>query len=463
MDLLQAFKDFVEKERLFSAGDLLLLAVSGGIDSVVLCELCHRAGYAFAMAHGNFQLRGEESERDEQFVRGLAVGYGVGLSVRRFETSEYAASRKVSVQAAARELRYAWFRKLIGDPASPGYKAGRIVTAHHQDDNVETLLMNFFKGTGIAGLHGILPKQGVLVRPLLFAGKEELKRFALHHGLDWVEDSSNQTDTYTRNYVRLRLIPVMEKIYPGAGGNLADNILRFRDAEILYRQAVQVHKHKLLEIRGDEIHIPVLKLKKSVPLNTIVYEIVQEFGFSPRQVEEVVHLLDSGTGKTVSSSTHRILKNRNWLIISPHAALASSAAADNLLIGEGERVVEYAGGNLRLETVDTAAGGMGDAGSGKIGMEGSKTIAWLDAAAILFPLLLRKWRKGDYFYPLGLRKKKKLGRFFIDNKLSLADKERVWVIEMDKKIIWVVGYRIDDRFRVTEGTRKILKIETRMA
>jgi tRNA(Ile)-lysidine synthase len=444
MDLLQAFKDFVEKEKLFPAGDTLLLAVSGGVDSVVLCELCHRSGYAFVMAHGNFQLRGEESERDEQFVRQLAARYGVRLAVKRFETGDYAAARKVSVQVAARELRYAWFRELIKPPGPSS-----ILTAHHQDDNIETLLINFFKGTGMAGLHGILPKQGALVRPLLFADKEALNRFALDNGLDWVEDRSNQTDTYTRNYFRHQLIPVVEKIHPGAMGNLADNILRFREAEMLYRQALQQHKNNLLEIRGDEIHIPVLKLKKTVPLNTIVYEIIQQFGFSPRQVVEVVRLLDSGTGKAISSSTHRILKNRNWLIISAHRA----ATADLILIEAGQRMVEYAGGMLRL----------GAAAVAETGMDGSKTIALLDADMIQFPLLLRKWRKGDYFYPLGLRKKKKLGRFFIDNKLSLADKERAWVIEMDKKIIWVVGYRIDDRFRVTAGTRTILKIETGMA
>jgi tRNA(Ile)-lysidine synthase len=457
MDLLQAFQDFVEKEKLFQTDDRLLLAVSGGVDSVVLCELCHRSGYAFGMAHGNFQLRGEESERDEQFVRALAIKYGAALAIKRFETGDYVAARKVSVQVAARELRYAWFRELIKPPGP-----ARLLTAHHQDDNIETLLMNFFKGTGMAGLHGILPKQGALVRPLLFADKDTLNRFALDNGLDWVEDSSNQTDTYTRNYFRHQLIPLVEKIHPGAMGNLADNILRFREAEMLYRQSVHHHKNNLFEIRGDEIHIPALKLRKSLPLHTIVYEIIQEFGFSPRQVHEVIRLLDSGTGKTISSSTHRILKNRNWLIISAHR----SATANFVLIEAGQRKVEYAGGLLRLASMEeTHAGkiGIGDAQTAKTGLAGAKTIALLDASMIQFPLLLRKWRKGDYFYPLGLRKKKKLARFFIDNKLSLADKERVWVIEMDKKIIWVVGHRIDDLFRVKAGTGTILKIEMEMA
>jgi tRNA(Ile)-lysidine synthase len=208
---------------------------------------------------------------------------------------------------------------------------------------------------------------------------------------------------------------------------------------------VELHKARLLEIRGDEIHIPVLKLKKAVPLQTIVYEIIHEFGFSPGQVEEVMRLLDSGSGKYIVSSTHRILKNRNWLILSPHR----EAAEDNILIeGVGESVC-YAGGELQLRLVAAAKG------------ETDKSIALLDAAAIQFPLLLRKWRRGDYFYPLGLRKKKKLGRFFIDNKLSLADKEKVWVLEMDKKIVWVVGWRIDDRFKIGPETKQILEIRSK--
>ncbi len=337
MDLLQSFSAFIVKENLFSPGDHLLVAVSGGLDSVVLCELCHRAGYPFRMAHGNFQLRGAESERDEQFVRQLASKYGRELFVRRFETQEYCAEKKVSVQVAARELRYAWFREIA--------EGGVILTAHHLDDNIETLLMNFFKGTGIAGLHGILPKQGGIIRPLLFAGKEELKRFAGDNALAWVEDSSNQSDKYSRNYFRQQVIPLVERLYPGAMGNLGENINRFREIEALYRQSVDRHKEKLLERRGEEIHIPVLKLKKSEPLHTLVYEIIQEFGFSPRQVDEVLRLLDSGSGKWLASATHRILKNRNWLIISP----LDPAIAANILIGSVEDKINYEGGALTLE------------------------------------------------------------------------------------------------------------------
>ncbi len=441
MDILRLFKEHIAAERLFSPGDKLLVAVSGGLDSVALCELLHRSGYSFSMAHCNFQLRGAESDRDEQFVRGLGVKYGAELMIRHFDTADHAAAKKITIQVAARELRYGWFREVAGE--------GLILTAHHLDDNIETLLMNFFKGTGIAGLHGILPRQGGLVRPLLFAGKEDLRQFALDQRLDWVEDSSNQSDKYTRNFLRQQVIPLVERVYPGAIGNLGGNIVRFREIEILYRQAVDRQKGKLMEQRGEEVHIPVLKLQRSTPLNTIVYEVIREFGFSPGQIGDAVALLDSGSGKYLLSATHRILKNRNWLIISP---LRSDRAANILIEGVGEKIV-FDGGVLTL------ALSAKEEGEGISGVDGG---ALLDAGKIKFPLLLRKWRQGDYFYPLGMRKKKKLGRFLIDNKLSLADKEKIWVIEMDKKIIWVVGRRIDDRYRITDSTREILRIESRI-
>jgi tRNA(Ile)-lysidine synthase len=437
MDILQSFKDLIAAERLFSPGDQLLVAVSGGLDSVVLCELLHRTGYSFSMAHCNFQLRGEESERDEVFVRDLAQKYGVRLFTQRFDIPQLTKDQKISVQVAARQTRYAWFREIAGEAL--------ILTAHHLDDNIETLLMNFFKGTGIAGLHGILPKQEGLVRPLLFATKEDLRQFALDQRLDWVEDSSNQSDKYTRNYLRHHVIPLVERVYPGAMGNLGDNIARFREVEMLYRQSVDRLKAKLMERKGEEIHIPVLKLQGSTALNTLIYEIIREFGFSPGQVGDTLRLLDSGSGKYLLSASHRILKHRNWLIISP---LRSDTAANILIEGAGEKIV-FEGGELIFALSAKEAGG------------GDPSIALLDAGEIKFPLLLRKWRRGDYFYPLGMRKKKKLGRFLIDNKLSLADKEKVWVIEMDKKIIWVVGHRIDDRFRITDGTREVLRIGLR--
>jgi len=434
MELLKQFKDFVEKEGLFGPKETLLLAVSGGLDSVVLCELCHLAEYHFVIAHANFQLRGAESDRDEAFVRELGVRCGKEVLVRRFETEQYAAGRRCSIQVAARELRYSWFEEV-----RPG---GVVVTAHHLDDNVETLLMNFFKGTGVAGLRAMLPRQGNVVRPLLFAMREMLEQFAAQRQLTWVEDSSNASDKYTRNYFRHQLIPLLTSVYPGVTRHLGDNIERFRDIEVLYRQAVDLHKTRLLQQKGEEVYIPVLKLQRSRPLPTLVYEIIHPFGFSPQQVDVVIDLLSSGSGKYVLSASHRILKDRNWLIISPQG----NVPADNVLIEFPEGKVSYQGGELQLQLL-----------SG-VGPSPETSVAWLDASAIQFPLLLRKWRPGDYFYPLGMRKKKKLARFFIDNKLSLTQKEKIWVLEMNKKIIWVVGMRIDDRFRLDANTSQALKI-----
>jgi tRNA(Ile)-lysidine synthase len=452
--LLKQFIAFVNKEHLFTTGDGLLLAVSGGVDSVVLCELCFQAGYDFVIAHGNFQLRGVESERDEQFVLGLGKKYGKQVLVKRFDTLAYAEQQKVSVQVAARELRYAWFESVVGNrqpaigsdaPIHNSPLTTCIVTAHHLDDNVETLLMKFFKGTGIAGLHGILPKQGKLVRPLLFAKKEELLQFAQQHQLPWVEDSSNAQDKYARNYLRHQVIPSLQQLYPEVVTNLADNIARFREAEVLYHQAVDLHRKKLLEYKGEEVHIPVLKLKKVEPLYTLVYEIAKAYGFSPGQVPDIVRLLDSESGRYVGSASHRIIRNRNWLIIAPVAA----EVARHILIEENDTSVAFAGGHLQVNKLAKAEWQLSVAGA----------IAGIDYKQVHFPLLLRPWKAGDYFYPLGMQKKKKLARFLTDQKLSKTDKEQVWVLESQKRIIWVVGMRIDDRFKITDATANVLQVE----
>ncbi|MBS1948414.1 MAG: tRNA lysidine(34) synthetase TilS [Bacteroidetes bacterium] len=447
-DLLERLRAFISKENLLLQKDRLLLAVSGGMDSVVLCELCSQAGFDFIVAHCNFQLRGEESKRDEIFVHNLAKKYDKLFLLKRFDTLHYALEKKISVQVAARELRYDWFGELLENPGlganildfkSPALNF--ILTAHHLDDNVETLLMNFFKGTGIAGLHGILPKQGKIVRPLLFAKKDELRKFADEHCLSWIEDSSNESDKYTRNYFRHQVIPVIEKIYPGTMNNLSANINRFRDIEILYRQSILLHKKKLFEQRGNEIYIPVLKLKKSEPLRTIVYEIIKDYNFTAHQADDVIDLLDSEPGKYIRSSSHRIIKNRRWLIISPN----NLEEAETIIIDD-VGCWQLATGKFELE--------IGSALNHKL--QTTNKIAQLDAEKIKFPLLLRKWKQGDYFYPFGMKKKKKVARFLIDNKLSKNDKEKVYVVEMNKKIIWVAGMRIDERFKITQQTKNVL-------
>ena len=445
MTLLEKYRAYIKQQNLFQLKDKLLLAVSGGVDSVVLCELCKQAGYDFIIAHCNFQLRGAESDRDEKFVQELGKKYSVEVLVKKFDTQKYADENKMSIQVAARNLRYKWFDEILKSSTVNCQlpTAQWLLIAHHANDNVETLLMNFFKGTGINGLKAILPRHNNIIRPLLFAKKEELTAFATANKLPFVEDSSNASDKYTRNYFRNELIPGLQKVYPQVEENLVNNIERFREIEMLYQQSINLHKKKLLEKKGNETHIPVLKLLKAEPLNTIVYEIIKDFGFTAHQTEDVIALMKSDSGKYIQSASHRIIKNRNWLIITPN----QTAEAANILIEEKDKQIEFQQGEIKIEILSTT----------NHKPKTTNLIAQLDAAGIKFPLLLRKWKKGDYFYPLGMQKKKKLSRFFIDQKLSLTQKEKTWVIEMNKKIIWVVGLRIDDRFKVTDKAVHILQ------
>ncbi len=435
MQLTERYIDFIQKNNLFSTKDRLLLAVSGGVDSVVLCELCRRAGFDFAIAHCNFKLRGADSDRDERFVEVLAKKFGVDFYITHFETAVIAKQEKKSIETAARDLRYAWFESIRGEN---GF--AYIVTAHHAGDNIETMLMNFFRGTGIRGLRGMVPKNGRVVRPLLFARRNELEVFLEANELAFVSDHTNFEDDYTRNYFRNQVIPVVQKAFPQAEENLLRNIERFAGAEWLYNEAIDTYKKKLLEHKGAEVHIPVLKLLKLPALSTVLYEIISGYGFTAHQTEEVMALLQAETGKYVASATHRIIKNRKWLIIAP---LATENAL-TILVEAGVDNIAYPGGKLTVAI-------MGE----PVDISTDTSVAQLDAALIQFPLLLRKWKTGDYFYPLGMTKKKKLNRFLGDLKLSVPQKENTWVLEMDKKIIWVVGRRIDDRFKVTAKTKEI--------
>lgn len=458
MSLLKSFIQYIQDQNLFQKDDYLLLAVSGGADSVVLCELCFQAGFHFAIAHCNFQLRMEESERDERFVRQLGEKYWTKVYVKKFETEEYAEANKISIQVAARELRYQWFGELLKNddrqPANDDLNTTfnirhltYLLTAHHANDNIETLLMNFFKGTGIKGLQGIVKKQEKIVRPLLFAKREDILSFIKENNLKFVEDSSNNSDKYTRNYFRHQLIPSIQKVFPNVEENLLNNIGRFKEIEILYQQAIDLHKKKLMEQKGNEIHVPVLKLLKTKPLKTVIYEIIKEYGFTPHQTEEVANLLKSESGKYISSATHKIIKNRNWLIIAP----INTLEANHILIDKNDIEIDFEPGKLKIKRQPITS-------NRQPINRASEFTATLDEKNISFPLLLRKWKQGDYFYPLGMQKKKKLSKFFIDQKISLTEKEKIWVIESDKKIIWVIGKRIDDRFKITDNTVSLFSI-----
>lgn len=436
-------KSFILKEKLFLQNDRLIVAVSGGIDSIVLCGLLYLAGYKFEIAHCNFQLRGEESERDEKFVERLSEKYNTRLHLRKFDTTGLAVSEKMSIQETARKIRYEWFEELT---KSPQVKTGGkvlLLTAHHLDDDIETMIFHFFQGSGINGLRGIPAKRDFIVRPLLFATRKEIEEFASANMLEWVEDSSNSTTKYTRNFIRHELVPITEKVIPNIKQNLAFNLSRFKDTAILFEQAMAIHRNRLLLEKENQWMIPVEKLRLSEPVSTVLYELIKPFGFQSGQLNDAVRLMDSDTGKWIVSSTHRLLKNRNWLIISDMEADSFST----VVIEAGEKEIIFSGGKMEIDYSDD------------IVVPGSEqNTAQLDLKEISFPLILRRWKTGDYFYPLGMKKKKKLSRFFIDLKLSKTQKEKVLVVESNKRILWIVGHRIDDRFKITSATKRSLRL-----
>ena len=449
MSLLQQFIGNNKQQHLFLLKDKLLLAVSGGVDSVVLCELCKQAGYDFVIAHCNFQLRGEESGRDEQFVRELGKKYGVEVFVQQFDTDTYAAENKLSTQEAARELRYNWFVELVRSQESGVGRLSHtyLLTGHHADDNAETLLMNFFRGTGLHGLTGIPASNGYIRRPLLGFSKEELVSFAVANNLSFVEDSSNQSSKYTRNYFRNELIPAISKVYPKVSENLQDNINRFKEIEKLYQLSVGVLTKKLCQHKGKEIHIPVKQLM-AYNNRALIYQIISAYGFNEKQVDEVIKLTESDSGKFIQSpeSNYRIIKHRHWFIITP----VLSNESENIVIEEGGKDILFYLGKISIEKVSNHS-------FDKLITQTSNEVTSLDAKQIAFPLLLRKRKAGDYFYPLGMKKKKKISRFLIDQKLSKTEKENVWVIESNQRICWVVGRRIDERFKITTQTKDVLQ------
>ncbi len=442
MSLTDKFRDQVKQRNLFSEKDNLLLAVSGGVDSVVLCELCKQAGFHFKIAHCNFQLRGEESERDERFVALLEEKYKVEVKVKKFNTESFAQKNKISIQEAARILRYRWFDELT-TPNSQTPIPDYILTAHHADDNAETLLMNFCRGTGLHGLTGIPMKHRNVIRPLLPFSKDELLNFAKENNLDYVEDSSNQSNYYTRNLFRNEIIPAISKVFPKVSENLNDNISRFKEIENLYKFSVEEIRKKLCKTKGSEIHIPVKQLL-GFRNRALIFEIIAEYGFSEKQVEEVIKLAESDSGKYIDSPlfAYRIIKHRHWFIINP----VNSSVSTTIIIEKTDQSVLFEDGMLKLNWLHVPpASFKNEAGN-------------FDERLIEFPLILRKRKTGDYFYPFGLKKKKKVSRFLIDEKYSKTEKEKIWVLENNKKIIWVVGKRIDDRFKVTDKTKSVLQI-----
>ena len=434
-NLQEAFILEVATKKLWGKNDSLFLACSGGLDSVVLAHLLSKANINFTILHCNFQLRGDESNRDELFVKELATQLKVPFQVKQFDTNKEMEIRKKGVQETARNLRYEWFDEVINSDRSTTKKW--LLTAHHADDQVETMMIQLFRGTGIAGLQGMKVKTGKIIRPLLFAQRKQLTDYATQHQLSWVEDSSNASVNYTRNFIRHKVIPLIEEVVPELTSNMLMNGKRFEEIDIVYQQKIEEIKKRLIVAKENSFAIPVNKLKNIQPLDTIMHEIFSGFGFAAHQIPELKKLFEASTGKYISSDQFRVLKNRNWLLIEP-------IVEQKQII----RIVEHTDvlltfDNIVLRFQQVAAGHE---------IKNDSQQALLNLKKLSFPLIVRKWKTGDYFYPLGMKKKKKVSRFMTDIKLSLTEKEQQWVVESDKKIVWVVGRRIDERFKIEENT-----------
>lgn len=420
----------------FSKDCHFVLAVSGGADSVALAHLLKGAGIHFEIAHCNFGLRGAESDRDEAFVKNLAITLDVPFSCKHFDTEAYAATHKISIQEAARDLRYAWFATFNTI----------VITAHHANDNIETVFMHFCRGTGIAGLTGIEPYKvnERLLRPLLIFHKQEIIDYTKQAGIAFVEDSSNASDKYTRNFFRHQILAAVQEVYPQAEHTILHTIKHLREVSEVYKAAMQKIVSKLQFLHGNEIHIPVIMWQKAKPLGTITFEMLYPYGFTAAQMPEAVKLLSAHNGAVLISPTHRLIKNRNWMILAP---LATAINTSIVVVEQKDTSVDILGGTLALQ--NTAA---------RVLETSDNNTCMVDAAPLKFPLILRPAATGDYFYPLGMQKKKKLSKFFIDLKLSKTAKEKVWVLVSDNRIVWVIGYRIDNRFKITPASTTAVKL-----
>ncbi len=439
--LLQDFIENISAHSLWKKQDHLYLACSGGLDSVVLAHLLHASGFDFTILHCNFQLRGEESERDEHFVNELSHHLKVAVQIKRFDTQREMELSKKGVQETARILRYKWFNDVVESDSAEVNKW--ILTAHHADDQVETMLIQLFRGTGLAGLQGIKMKSGNLIRPLLFADRKSLSAYANYHNLSWVEDSSNAETNYTRNFIRHKIIPSLEEVFPAIKSTMIQNGKRFEEIEMIYQLKISEIKSRLIIEKGQGFSIPVKKLKNVQPLDTILHEVFSTYGFTNQQIPEIKKLFDAPTGKYILSHQYRVLKNRDWLLIEPVIEQAQDI-----------KIVEEPDANVDLETCQLVFKSI----DGKQQISNNENQAFLNLKKIKFPLLVRKWKAGDYFYPLGMKKKKKVSRFMTDLKLTLTEKENQWVVESDKKIVWVIGRRIDERFKIEEQTAERLSI-----
>nr|WP_227006009.1 tRNA lysidine(34) synthetase TilS [Marinifilum sp. N1E240] len=417
-----------------------MVAVSGGIDSVVLLHLLKQMEIDCAIAHCNFHLRGDESDGDFEFVRDLAEQYGIPFYSKDFDTKEYAAENKQSIEMAARELRYEWFEQLR-ELLSYQY----IAVGHHADDVAETVLINLARGTGIHGLTGIKAKLGKIIRPLLPFTRTELEAYAKVNNLQYREDSTNKETDFVRNKIRHQIIPVLEEINPSIRKTMTENVARFREVEQIYNDVIEENRLHLVFQRDDQLMISIQRLQELPSPSSHLFEILSPYGFHHRDVKMIAKSLDSISGKRFFSSTHQLLRDRKYLILSNLEEVDQNMYEIEEADCETDIPIEMEASFIN-RTPDFK-------------FPTSPKIACFDANKLKFPLLIRKWKEGDQFRPIGMKGTKKVSDYFIDKKFSLSDKESTWLLCSGERIMWIVGHRMDDRFKITDKTTKIYRLE----
>lgn len=437
--MLKQLEVNIRKNELFGKEHRLLLAFSGGIDSVVLAHLLHHAGYSCSLAHCNFRLRGDEAQGDRAFCERFTKDLGIPFLSKDFDTKAYATERKLSIQMAARELRYHWFKELI---AEHGFD--RLLTAHHANDNVETLLVNLVRGTGIKGLQGIPERQDYLVRPLLFASKEEIMAYAEKHQLPYRNDSSNAEVKYKRNFIRHKVIPELKSLNPALEETIHTSVQFFKQsAEIVQAYAKTKYMTICHEV-NEQLLIDIKALSTEPYKETLLFEWLHQKHFKPRQIAQLCEVIDSEkhSGKQFSSLTHRLVVDRKYIIVQP---VGSEPLQSSYTISSPDDT-KHLPMALSMEEVTEAV------------FSGNKNEIVIPHTEQLFPLTLRRWKEGDKFRPFGMKGFKKLSDFFKDQKLSLFDKEAVWILANKEQIIWIIGYRMDDRCRIGEHEKRLVKM-----
>ena len=434
--MLKTLKKHIDSQLPFLNNSKLLIAVSGGVDSVVLTHLCHKLNLNIALAHCNFNLRGEESNEDEDFVLQLADDLDLEVFVENFDTQLFAETQKVSIQMAARELRYNWFEELATQ-LSFDY----ILTAHHADDNLETFLINLGRGSGLDGLLGIPEQNHLIVRPLLIFSRIELETFAKENHIKWREDSSNASSKYIRNKIRNEVLPILKEINPQLIQNFNTTISHLKDSKLIIEDSIAKLQKKVVIVENDIIKLDIEKLKKLSNTKAYLYELLKEFNFT--EWNDISDLLVAQSGKQIFSSTHRLIKDRDFLLLS---AIQSDVLESVITIVENCEKIHFNNKELIFNTVKETT-------------KSNIQRIYVDKEKLQYPLTVRLWDEGDFFYPNGMLGKKKLSKYFKDEKLSLLEKEQMYVLSSGAAIVWVIGKRQDRRFEVDKNTNNILKIE----